>query len=83
MRAYSVVGMRGDADFLLWQIGDSLDDIQELATAVIGTSMAPHLAMPHSFLAMTRRSVYVSGEEARSARSCTPRTRSTSSSTRS
>ena len=28
IRVYSVVGMRGDADFLLWQIGDNLDDIQ-------------------------------------------------------
>ncbi len=25
VRSYSVVGMRGDADFLLWQIGDRLD----------------------------------------------------------
>ena len=38
-RAYSVVGMRGDADFLLWQIGESLDDIQQLASAINGT---PH-----------------------------------------
>jgi chlorite dismutase len=64
MRSYSIVGMRGDADFLLWQIGDGLDDIQALATAVMSTSMAPHLSMPYSYLAMTRRSVYVSAEEA-------------------
>jgi chlorite dismutase len=65
MRSYSVVGLRGDADFLLWQIGDGLDDIQALAAAVMRTSMAPHLSMPYSYLAMTRRSVYVSAEEAR------------------
>jgi chlorite dismutase len=59
------MGLRGDADFLLWQIGDSLDDIQALATAVMSTSMAPYLSMPYSYLAMTRRSVYVSAEEAR------------------
>ncbi len=65
LRAYSVEGMRGDADFLLWQIGDSLDDVQELATAVMSTDMAPYLTMPYSYLAMTRRSVYVSSEEGR------------------
>jgi chlorite dismutase len=65
LRAYSVVGMRGDADFLLWQIADSLDDVQALATAVMATPMAPYLSMPYSYLAMTRRSVYVSADEAR------------------
>jgi chlorite dismutase len=65
MRSYSVMGMRGDADFLLWQIGDSLDDVQALATTVMNTSMAPYLSMPYSYLAMTRRSVYVSADEAR------------------
>lgn len=65
IRSYSVVGMRGDVDFLLWQIGDRLDDIQALASALLGTAMGPYLTMPHSYLAMTRRSVYVSREESR------------------
>ncbi len=65
VRTYSVVGMRGDADLLLWQIGDSLDDIQSLASAINGTSMGPHLTMPYSYLAMTRPSVYVSRGEGR------------------
>jgi chlorite dismutase/nitrite reductase/ring-hydroxylating ferredoxin subunit len=60
VRSYSVVGMRGDADILLWQIGERLEDIQLLAAAINGTAMGQHLTMPHSFLAMTRRSVYVS-----------------------
>ena len=64
VRSYSVVGMRGDADFLLWQIGDHLDDIQALHTALLGTPIGAYLALPYSYLAMTRRSVYVSGEEA-------------------
>jgi chlorite dismutase/nitrite reductase/ring-hydroxylating ferredoxin subunit len=65
IRAYSIVGMRGDADILLWQIGERLEDIQQLAAAINGTAMGPHLTMPHSFLAMTRRSVYVSPSEGR------------------
>jgi chlorite dismutase/nitrite reductase/ring-hydroxylating ferredoxin subunit len=63
VRSYSVVGMRGDADFLLWQIGDTLDDVQQLASAINATALGPYLAMPYSYLAMTRRSVYVSGDE--------------------
>jgi chlorite dismutase/nitrite reductase/ring-hydroxylating ferredoxin subunit len=63
VRSYSVVGMRGDADLLLWQIGDSLDDVQRLASAINGTAIGPHLSMPYSYLAMTRRSVYVTGDE--------------------
>jgi len=66
VRSYSVVGTRGDADFLLWQIGESLDDVQELHTRLLGTPMGAYLAMPHSFLAMTRASQYVSPEEASS-----------------
>src|SRR3990172_13113820 len=61
-RSYSLVGMRGDADLLLWQIGDRLEDAQELTTAVFSTAMGPYLSVPHSYLAMTRRSIYRSPE---------------------
>ena len=64
IRSYSVVGMRADVDMLLWQIGENLEDIQALASAINGTAMAPYLSMPYSYLAMTRRSVYTSREEA-------------------
>ena len=63
IRSYSLMGMRGDVDFLLWQVGDRLEDIQEMATAVLSTAMGPYLSVPHSYLAMTRRSIYVSPEE--------------------
>jgi len=65
VRCYSVVGMRGDADLLLWQIGDRLDDVQCLAAAINGTAIGPYLTMPYSYLAMTRPSVYVSRGEGR------------------
>lgn len=63
VRSYSTVGMRGDADFLLWQIGETLDDVQALHGALLATPMGAYLSLPYSFLAMTRRSVYVSPEE--------------------
>ena len=63
IRSYSLIGMRGDADLLLWQIGDRLEDAQELTTAVFSTAMGPYLSVPHSYLAMTRRSIYTSPQE--------------------
>jgi chlorite dismutase len=63
VRAYSVVGMRGDCDLLLWQIGERLDDVQDLHSALLATPLGASLTMPYSFLAMTRRSQYVSPEE--------------------
>ncbi|MEX1254674.1 MAG: chlorite dismutase family protein [Dehalococcoidia bacterium] len=59
IRSYSLIGLRGDADILLWQVGDGLDEIQELTTAVFGSAMGPYLSTSHAYLAMTRRSIYV------------------------
>ena len=39
MRSYSLVGLRGDADFLLWQAADSLEAIQEVATTTFPTAL--------------------------------------------
>lgn len=63
VRTYSLMGTRGDADLLMWQIGERLEDIRELATAVFSTAIGPYLSTPHSYLAMTRRSMYVSPAE--------------------
>lgn len=63
IRSYTLMGMRGDADFLLWQIGDRLEDIQELTTDLLGTALGSYLAIPYSYLSMTRRSLYTSTEE--------------------
>ncbi len=63
VRSYSCAGTRGDADFLLWQIGERLEEIQRLHTEIMRTPMGARLSMSYSYLAMTRRSVYVSPEE--------------------
>ena len=59
VRSFSLVGLRGDADFLLWQAADSLESLQEAATAIWRTRLGGYLTQPHSYLAMTRRSQYV------------------------
>ncbi len=64
IRSYSLMGLRGDADFMLWQIGERLEDIRDLHTAIFSTALGPYLHVAYSYLAMTRRSIYVTKEEA-------------------
>ena len=59
VRSYSLVGLRGDADFLLWQAADSLEGLQEAATRLWSTGLGRYLTQPYSYLAMTHRSQYV------------------------
>src|SRR5258708_40179196 len=55
LRSYSLVGLRGDVDFLLWQIAEEIDAFNALSRAIFSTALGAYLTMPHSFLAMTRR----------------------------
>ncbi len=70
---YSTVGLRPDTDFMLWRIGDSLEIFQGMTRQLNGTSLGAYLMTPHSFVAMTKRSIYVDkhvhpGQEGRRAR---------------
>jgi chlorite dismutase/nitrite reductase/ring-hydroxylating ferredoxin subunit len=58
LRTYSLVGLRGDVDFLLWQVAEDVDAFQQLHTAVRNTALGAYLTMPRSFLSGTKRSVY-------------------------
>ena len=58
-RSYSLVGLRGDTDFLLWQAADTLESLQEAATRLWGTGLGRYITQPYSYLAMTHRSGYV------------------------
>ena len=58
-RAYSLVGLRGDADFLLWHTSETLEGLQSSAARLRSTGMAQFLDQPYSYLAMTRQSEYV------------------------
>ena len=59
MSSYSLVGTRGDVDFMLWKVSRSLEAIDELMAQLNRTQLAGYLRTPHSYLAMTRRSPYV------------------------
>ena len=56
---YSLVGIRGDCDFLLWKVAQSLEELQELAGRLWSTGLGQYLETPYSYLAMTRHSPYV------------------------
>jgi len=58
LRPYGLVGIRGDCDFLLWQVAENLDALVALQTALNRTDLGAYLTLPYSYLAMTRRSIY-------------------------
>jgi chlorite dismutase/nitrite reductase/ring-hydroxylating ferredoxin subunit len=63
LRPYGLVGIRGDCDFLLWQVAEDLDSLVALQTALNGTDLGAYLTAPYSYLAMTRRSIYEFSED--------------------
>ncbi|MGA9056167.1 MAG: chlorite dismutase family protein [Terriglobia bacterium] len=57
--AYSLVGIRGDCDFMLWRIGNDPLKLQEMSAQLLATELGKYLTTPYSYLSMTKRSVYV------------------------
>jgi chlorite dismutase len=57
--AYSLVGIRGDCDFMLWRIGYDPLKLQEMSAQLLATELGKYLATPYSYLSMTKRSIYV------------------------
>jgi chlorite dismutase len=56
---YSTVGLRAETDFMLWRIADSPDLFQAMSRQLNQTALGAYLSMPYSFVAMTKRSMYV------------------------
>jgi len=57
--SYSLVGIRGDCDFMLWRIGYDPLKFQEMSAQLLATGLGNYLTTPYSYLSMTKRSVYV------------------------
>ena len=56
---YSLVGMKADVDFLVWVAGPTLEELQQMASAVRQSALGGYLTTPYSYLSMTKRSTYV------------------------
>lgn len=58
LRPYSTMGTRADAELLLWQIAESPDVFQDLASAIMRTKMGAYLNLAYSYFSQTKRSLY-------------------------
>ncbi len=58
LRAYSLVGTRGDTDLMVRALAPSLDPIHELHVLLNQTGLMAYAEISHSYLAMTKESVY-------------------------
>ncbi|MBI4372213.1 MAG: chlorite dismutase family protein [Candidatus Omnitrophica bacterium] len=56
---YSLIGIRSDADFLLWRISERLEDFNEMSRDLLKTGFGKYVSIPYSYLAVTKRSMYV------------------------
>ena len=59
VRCYSLVGTRGDVDFMLWIVAEDLSPVQEFVSELLASGLGKKLDVPYSFLAMTRKSKYI------------------------
>ncbi len=58
LRAYSLVGTRGDADLMIRTSAPRLEPIHELHVLINQSGLMGYADISHSFLAMTKESVY-------------------------
>ena len=56
--AYSTLGLKVDADLMLWRIACSLDELQDMLSRLLRTGLGAYLHTTHSLFGMTRPSQY-------------------------
>jgi chlorite dismutase len=59
LRSFSLMGLRSDADFMLWRIGYDLDAFEKMTSALMKTGLGRYLTAAYSYFALARRSIYV------------------------
>ncbi len=60
---YTTIGIRGDCEFMLWRITYELELLQEQMSKALSTGLGNYMTTTYSYLAMTKRSVYVDNHE--------------------
>ena len=63
VKSYSLVGIRGDADFMFWSISRNLEDHQDFVSSILSTTLGKYLSVSYSYLALTRKSEYLAGHQ--------------------
>jgi chlorite dismutase len=56
--AYSTLGLKSDADLMLWRVAASLDALQDSLALLLQTGLGRYLTVSHTLFGMTRPSVY-------------------------
>jgi chlorite dismutase len=59
VKTFSLIGTRGDSDFMLWTISERLEDFQDFISEISKSEMGRFVETPYSYLSMTRKSEYV------------------------
>jgi len=59
LRSFSLMGLRSDADFMLWRIGYDLDAFEEMTAALLKSGLGKYLSTAYSYFGLARRSIYV------------------------
>lgn len=61
LRTYSLVGIRADADLMIWTIDPRLETFRDLARRVASTGLGHYLDTSYAYLGATRPSEYFGG----------------------
>ena len=57
-RTYSTLGLRDDAEFLLWFASESVEEIQSVISKIYTTVFGKYIIPSHVYLSCTRPSIY-------------------------
>ncbi|HJU58422.1 MAG TPA: chlorite dismutase family protein [Nitrososphaeraceae archaeon] len=55
---YSTIGLRSDADFMLWMIADSIEKMQILTSKIYFTVLGKYIEPSQIYLSSSRKSIY-------------------------
>ncbi len=50
VKSFSLIGTRGDSDFMLWTISERLEDFQDLLSEVLKSKLGRFIEPPYSYL---------------------------------
>ena len=56
--SYSTIGLRSDADFMLWMIADSVEKMQILTSKIYYTVLGKYIEPSQIYLSSSRKSIY-------------------------
>lgn len=57
-RTYSTLGLRDDAEFLIWFASESIEEIQSVVSKIYSTVFGKYIIPSHVYVSSTRSSIY-------------------------